>query len=52
MTDQEFAAFLRSLPRELPEEEVEHIEHAHDAVRGRYVPHGGTVHHYADESRH
>lgn len=52
MTDSEFAAWLRSLPREVPAEEVERLEHQHDVERGPYVPHGGNVHHVPGESRH
>lgn len=52
MTDTEFAAFMRNLPRELSAEQVETLEHEHDLLRGPYVPHGGEVHHYSDESRH
>lgn len=51
-TEREFAEYLRSLPREIPPTEVEHIEREHDAERGPYVPHGGGMHHFADESRH
>lgn len=52
MSDQEFAEFLKSLPREKSEAEVEDIERQHDAERGLYIPHGLSVHHLADESRH
>lgn len=52
MTDSEFAAWLRSMPREKPPEEVEQVERQHDVDRGPYVPHGGEVHHSSDESRH
>lgn len=51
-TDLEFAAWLRSLPRGRSAAEVESIEQQHDAERGPYVAHGGTVHHLAQESRH
>lgn len=43
MTDQEFATWLRSLPREVPPESVEEAEQAHDAEVGPYIPH----HHHA-----
>lgn len=43
MNDQEFAAWLRSLPRETPPEEAEAAELAHDVEVGPYVPH----HHHA-----
>lgn len=52
MTDAEFAAWLRSVPREKPPEEVGRVERERDTVRGPYVPHGGEVHHSSDESRH
>lgn len=39
MTEREFADYLRSLPREVPPEEVERIEREHDAERGPYAPH-------------
>lgn len=51
-SDSEFAAWLRSMPREKPPEEVEQVERQHDVDRGPYVPHGGEVHHSSDESRH
>jgi hypothetical protein len=38
-TDNQFASFLRSLPREVAEERVAEIEAQHAAVRGLYVPH-------------
>lgn len=52
MTDTEFAAWLRSYPREKSPEQVERDERAHDAKQGLYIPHGGSVHHGAEESRH
>jgi Ca2+-binding EF-hand superfamily protein len=51
-TDEEFTEFLRSLPRAVPPAEVERMVAVRDAEQGLYVPHGGEVHHYADESRH
>lgn len=50
MTDHEFAAWLRSLPREIPPEKVMEAEEAHDAEVGPYIPH----HHHAtyEGSRH
>jgi hypothetical protein len=50
MTDQEFADFLRSLPREIPPEKVEEIEREHDAERGVFQPLPG--HHHYGESHH
>ena len=50
MTDSEFAAFLRSVPREKPEEQVIENEKRHDRVQGPYVPH--HHHPYYEESRH
>jgi hypothetical protein len=47
-----FEIFLRSLPREKSAQEVDEIEHRHDAERGPYAPHGTTVHHLPGESRH
>lgn len=52
MTEEEFAEFLRSLPRELPPERVAELERDRDHQRGPYLPHGSEVHHYSDESRH
>lgn len=52
MTEEEFAEFLRSLPRELPPERVVELERDRDHQRGPYLPHGSEVHHYSDESRH
>lgn len=50
MSDQEFADWLRSLPREKSPAEVDRDEKEHDRARGPYVPH----HHrnYCGESRH
>lgn len=51
MTDTEFAAWLRTVPRELSPEQVDQIGHDHDAERGPYIPHTGT-HHTAGEAGH
>lgn len=50
MSDQEFADWLRSVPREITPEEVERVERDRDRERGPYVPHHHKV--YRDESRH
>lgn len=52
MTWEEFETVLRSLPRELSQEEVDQRVAARDRDRGLYVPHGGEVHHSSEESRH
>lgn len=51
MTDQEFADWLKSAPRERTWEEVELAIIQHDAERGEYVNPNLSVHHYG-ESRH
>ena len=51
-SDQEFAEYLRSLPREKSAEQVEQEIAERDAELGPYVPHGGEVHHIPGESRH
>jgi hypothetical protein len=51
-TDSEFAAYLRSLPREQSEEEVALHEHQHDVDRGLYCPAGEIVHHLPGEAAH
>ena len=48
MTDLEFAAFLRSLPREQSEEESARLGHEHDLARGEYVNPHLTPHHYGE----
>lgn len=50
MSDQEFAEWLRSYPREKSPEEVEHREHVRDRERGEYI--GQQEHHEFGESRH
>lgn len=50
MTDSEFDAFMRSLPREKSQAEVDHIEHEHDAEQGEWMA-NGAVHHTYGESR-
>jgi len=52
MTDQEFADWLKSVPRERTWEEVELAIIQRDAEQGQYIPHGGIVHHARQESRH
>lgn len=49
MSDQEFAAWLRSYPREKSPEEVERGEHVRDRERGEY---GQQDHHEFGEARH
>jgi len=51
MSDQEFAAWLRTVPRTVTPGEVERRERSRDAVRGYYVNHHLHVHH-VEESRH
>ncbi len=51
MTDEQFAAWLRSLPRVVAPERVEEIEHQHDVERGPYAPPCLTIHHEYGESR-
>lgn len=51
MSDEEFAAWLRTVPRERTPEQVERAERAHDADVGDYVNRHQSVHHYG-ESRH
>lgn len=36
MSDQEFADWLRSVPREVSPEEVERLERLHDLARGHW----------------
>jgi hypothetical protein len=50
-TDQEFAEYLRSFPRELSAAEVEELGRQHDAEQGPYIPHSG-VHHTAGDAAH
>lgn len=50
MSDQEFAEWLRTYPREVTPEEVEAVEERRDKERGPYVPH--HHHSYYSESRH
>lgn len=52
MTDEEFAAWLRSVPRSMSQEDVDRAVAARDREQGRYVPHGGAVHHVEGESAH
>lgn len=51
MSDQEFAAWLRSLPRVMSPEEVDQRERLRDITRGEYLNHNLSVHRYS-ESRH
>jgi hypothetical protein len=51
MTDTEFAAMLRSVPRELTPEESDVRERRRDAERGAYVSPTETTHH-CGESAH
>ncbi len=50
MTDQEFAAWLRTVPREVPPEKVEEAEQLRAAEAGPYVPH--HHHPYFGEAAH
>lgn len=50
MTDREHADWLRSLPREVPPEQVIEVEHAADVERGPYIPH--HHHPYFGEAAH
>jgi hypothetical protein len=51
MTDHEFAAWLRSTPREKSPEEVDRIEHAHDVERGPWVANQIVHHEYGESAR-
>lgn len=51
MTDQEFAEFLRKVPREIPEGEVVARGRVHDNTDGEYFNHHLFPHHYG-ESEH
>lgn len=51
LSDQQLAAFLKSVPRVIPESEVVRIEQARTARQGYYVNAHMSVHHY-EESRH
>lgn len=51
MTDGEFAAWLRSLPRELSPEDVDRLGHEHDVEQGDWINPHESVHHW-EESRH
>ena len=48
MTDTEFAAWLRSYPREKSPEQVARDERAHDVEVGDYVNSHMSVHHYGE----
>lgn len=48
MTDEEFAAWLRSLPRELSQEEVSSRIRLRDDTEGEYFNHNLTVHHFGE----
>ena len=50
MSDVEWAAFLRSLPREVSPEDVERRGCLHDREAGPYVPHEHRC--YWEEARH
>ncbi len=51
MSDQEFAAWLRSVTREVPPAEVERRARVSGITRGEYFNHHLTVHR-SGESRH
>lgn len=51
-TEEQWAEYLKSLPRVLGQAEVDELVAERDRQLGPYVPHGGEVHHYAEESRH
>lgn len=48
MTDTEFAAWLRSIPREIPEEEVNRRTHLHDTEQGDWVNPHEFPHHFGE----
>jgi hypothetical protein len=48
LSDEEFVAWLRSMPRERSPEQVDQVERQHDAERGEYIPHGFITHHYGE----
>lgn len=48
MSDEEAAAWLRSMAREVPVEEVERIERVRDITQGEYFNHNLTAHHYGE----
>lgn len=52
MSDREFSAWLRSLPRELSQAEVDRREMFRDITRGEYFNRELVVHHSFQESRH
>lgn len=52
MTDQEFADWLKSMPRERTWEEVEALIREHDTLTGPVIPSSEIVHHTTGESRH
>lgn len=51
MSDEEFAKWLRSVPRTVGPEEVVQRERVKDITRGEYLNHNLSVHHYG-EARH
>jgi hypothetical protein len=48
VSDEEFAAWLRSVPREIPADEVERRVRVIDITRGEYFNHNESVHHYGE----
>ena len=48
MTEREFADYLRSLPREQSEEEVNRREHLHDVEQGLWHNPHEFPHHYGE----
>ena len=51
MTDQQFAAWLRSLPREQSEEQVHRSGRQHDAEQGEWVANQIVHHEYGESAR-
>lgn len=48
MTDSEFNSYMRSLPRELSEEEVADRERLHDYLNGLWVGNQADHHEYGE----
>lgn len=48
MTDTEFAAWMRSLPREKTQEQVDSLIQGRDLEEGEYVNHNLFVHHFGE----
>lgn len=52
MSDQEFAQWLRSVPREVPADEVERRERQRDAERGEWINPHQFPHHFGESAQH